>query len=810
MRKLTEKILKFLFGFCLAILLSGFIYNYFPDLWEIAKNTGFFMASLVNSQDQKLEKIVLQSSQDPLLQEITQEKDEVAKEADHAEIGWGRTSDEISQDELDDLAEQIDILRRKINDLLAEKLQITNNKLQENPEDKDLEDEKELEEKDLEEETDNDDEQVDIELVEIDRNKTNYLQILISEVQIAGESDDKQEFVELYNPNESAIDLTGWYLQRKTKTADNFSTYVPSDSFSGKIINAKSYFLIAREGFYFTSFADIITKNPLTEDNSLILKNPNRETSDLLGFGQASEFWGNTALNPVNGKTIGRKWIGDSEQNIGSNNLDFELQIPTPRNQNIKYIEPVVLPITGGGGGGGIPAEIIYDKILISEILLGDNEFIELYNPNNIDIDLSNWYLQRKTKTAENYSSYVTKTDFEGKKILANNYFLIVRQGSIYENIADIVFDEPLTQDNSLVLKNPKQEISDKLGFGQASDSENLSSLLAQSEKSLGRKIVDNLEQDTDNNFNDFEIQILTPKVQNITFVEPPVIEIPKDTTPPEVAFGLLSAVQTSLNFSINFEITDLLGTVTPSGLASYIFRWNDLDPAIAENWHEYVKEEISGHPMSTQIVKEFIGEDQKTYYFQVKAKDNENNCSEFLPQEPIFTKIELPSPIELLPIIINEVQIEGEEKSHDFIEIYNPNDIDILLDEYRLVKRSKTSSSDTTVKSWGIEDKILAKQYYLWASSTDENYSALIASDISTKQNISDNNGVAIRKGAEDTGEIIDAVAWGEFDNILFEGVSFSANPEKNKSISRLNGIDTNDNSKDFIILNTPTPKTE
>jgi len=46
-----KKFLKFLSGFVLAVLLSGFIYNYFPNFVKVAKETGFFMASLVNSQN---------------------------------------------------------------------------------------------------------------------------------------------------------------------------------------------------------------------------------------------------------------------------------------------------------------------------------------------------------------------------------------------------------------------------------------------------------------------------------------------------------------------------------------------------------------------------------------------------------------------------------------------------------------------------------------------------------------------------------------------------------------------------------------
>jgi hypothetical protein len=58
--------------------------------------------------------------------------------------------------------------------------------------------------------------------------------------------------------------------------------------------------------------------------------------------------------------------------------------------------------------------------------------------------------------------------------------------------------------------------------------------------QSVGRKVLsDGTEQDTDDNSADFEIDTPTPKAQNITYVEPPVVPSPPpeetDTTPPTI-----------------------------------------------------------------------------------------------------------------------------------------------------------------------------------------------------------------------------------------------------------------------------------
>lgn len=162
--------------------------------------------------------------------------------------------------------------------------------------------------------------------------------------------------------------------------------------------------------------------------------------------------------------------------------------------------------------------------------------------------------------------------------------------------------------------------------------------------------------------------------------------------------------------------------------------------------------------------------------------------------------------------ILITEVQIQGADAYQDFIELYNPNSTDVYLDNYRLVKRAETSSQDTTVKSWAGDavSKIPAQSYYLWASSTDAGYPASINADVSTQQNISPHNGIAIRYGPNDTGQIIDAVGWGTFDNVLYEASAFPADPGQDQSLGRkfdgTNYQDTDNNPNDFE-LGTPTP---
>lgn len=162
--------------------------------------------------------------------------------------------------------------------------------------------------------------------------------------------------------------------------------------------------------------------------------------------------------------------------------------------------------------------------------------------------------------------------------------------------------------------------------------------------------------------------------------------------------------------------------------------------------------------------------------------------------------------------LVISAVEItEGEGKTdHDFVEIYNPTANDINLKGYRLVKRTKTGTSDTSIKSWTDDAVIKAHSWRLWASSDDGAYSLAVGADDATKQTIAPDNGIAIRLGASDTGEIIDSVAWGAAENIFKEGIAapaLGAGEVLVRSSGVLgagNGEDTNNNAGDFnIVLN-------
>ncbi|MFH1412648.1 MAG: PKD domain-containing protein [bacterium] len=153
--------------------------------------------------------------------------------------------------------------------------------------------------------------------------------------------------------------------------------------------------------------------------------------------------------------------------------------------------------------------------------------------------------------------------------------------------------------------------------------------------------------------------------------------------------------------------------------------------------------------------------------------------------------------------LLISQIQITGGEglTTNDFVKIYNPNDFDADLQGYRLVKRTKTGISDTSIKSWSNETLIPAKSYHIWANSKD-GFAESIEAGSSTTQTISADNGIAIRFGPEDEGQIIDSLGWGECENEFVEASVFPINPEANQILTRRDNIDTDNNASDFALL--------
>ena len=100
--------------------------------------------------------------------------------------------------------------------------------------------------------------------------------VQITEVMAGTASSTNDEFIELYNPNDQAIDLTGYAIKKKTSSGSE-SSFVASSRFEGLTIPAGKHFLIVHDGSYTGSVsADLTWPTSYSlaySNNSVILYN---------------------------------------------------------------------------------------------------------------------------------------------------------------------------------------------------------------------------------------------------------------------------------------------------------------------------------------------------------------------------------------------------------------------------------------------------------------------------------------------------------------------------------------------------------
>lgn len=256
-----------------------------------------------------------------------------------------------------------------------------------------------------------------------DGSPQNYPKILITEIQLSPISN---RFIELYNPNNSEIDLTNWYIHRKTQTGSIFSSLVSKTYFNNKTIAPRGYFLISREDM---SGADIVLSSlTLTNSNVIQLKNPNGEVSDKVGWGEASDCEGSCIINPADSQSIQRRFQDNAFIDDGDNANDFEIQIcPSPKAQSAECAQEEEQVKEEVEEQVEKNEEVNNAHLVISEIYpdkTGNNfDFVEIYNPSDNPVSLASYSLKKQSMSATTTSPLANFST--SHTIAAKSFFLI-------------------------------------------------------------------------------------------------------------------------------------------------------------------------------------------------------------------------------------------------------------------------------------------------------------------------------------------------------------------------------------------------
>lgn len=356
-------------------------------------------------------------------------------------------SKEDIQEIIDDISERVDILAQEVKELIGEEVQI----------------EEELEEE-QEEPTEEEEHELNKNIVYYSGRTSSsppkpvFLKILITEVQIASVSNLNDEFIELYNPNLEEVDISQWSIQ---KTYCNSATVYKKNFETGNKIPAKGYFLIVYASSTdqnLLNLADMTHKTfGLTKNNTIYLvvnqekieSASNVDIEDMVGFGMdIIEFRSlpaegdSSALNPSPGQSLGRKWSTTTENYIDTNNNqgDFEIQEPTPKERNkselISKPEPEIIEQIP-------PLTVVINEIAWMGTASSTNdEWVELYNNTEQDIDMANWTLNWSHGTTTHSIVFSTSTAAT-TTISSNGFYLIERTND--DTVSDISADKIYT-----------------------------------------------------------------------------------------------------------------------------------------------------------------------------------------------------------------------------------------------------------------------------------------------------------------------------------------------------------------------------
>ncbi|MEK7631607.1 MAG: lamin tail domain-containing protein [Patescibacteria group bacterium] len=258
--------------------------------------------------------------------------------------------------------------------------------------------------------------------------------IVMSEIQIGATGFSTDEFVELHNPTDSPVDITGWQLIKRTASGGTFPLV---DVFPALILPAHGYVLIAHPtGYRGAAVPDMryTTTNSLSADNSVELINP-IGVVDVVGWGAATIVEGTPTSTPGSGKSIERKALGTStketmsedgadsfrgnEEDTDHNDADWVTRdLPDPQNlaselefvtapapivpapttnantNSAPVVKPTSIPVVAQ------PAAPSPHTLLITEILPdpkgadATEEFIEILNTGEAPVELVGWKLQ--------------------------------------------------------------------------------------------------------------------------------------------------------------------------------------------------------------------------------------------------------------------------------------------------------------------------------------------------------------------------------------------------------------------------------
>ncbi len=296
--------------------------------------------------------------------------------------------------------------------------------------------------------------------------------VVISEIQTTGADNvTDQEFVELYNPTDVAIDISSWKFQYLSAAGSSWQTKATLNGWlypNGRILLASTGFLAETTDISFNpgmkleaGHVRIVSPDP-EDTSSLVIE-------DLVGWGTALYPETEAATFATAGSSLVRRQdLAGKYQDTNNNELDFETALPpTPESNNVApnneelpsddetpELDPEVIDDQSEESPEEAPVDeeadpelpveeseqpetevseqqesvvnVNLEPIQITELLPNpaapsvdsDDEYIELYNPNDQVFDLLDYKLQSGSAFSYSYT-------FDNTQIPPHQYLVL-------------------------------------------------------------------------------------------------------------------------------------------------------------------------------------------------------------------------------------------------------------------------------------------------------------------------------------------------------------------------------------------------
>ncbi|HVH42896.1 MAG TPA: lamin tail domain-containing protein [Labilithrix sp.] len=150
--------------------------------------------------------------------------------------------------------------------------------------------------------------------------------------------------------------------------------------------------------------------------------------------------------------------------------------------------------------------------------------------------------------------------------------------------------------------------------------------------------------------------------------------------------------------------------------------------------------------------------------------------------------------------VFVNELQSEGASGA-EFVELFNPNDCAVALDGWKLDYRSKDNGGNTPLYTFAAKDSIPAGGFFVLGSagftgSKDATF---------TMGGLGNSGGQVGLIDAQD--KLIDAVGYMTGTAGPYTEGKPAPNPSSGSIGRKTDGLDTDDNSADFAVTDSPSP---